>query len=126
MGVAIVIQGQVPETHGRITGSVGDPTGAFIPRASIVIRTANNSKPLATATTDEQGNYTFLDVATGTYELHFDALGFKPAVHRQVTVLAGEQTIVPQPRLSVDLDEGICILSVTAEAPSKPQKKTRK
>lgn len=127
MGLAIVVlQGQVPETHGRITGSVGDPTGAFIPRASVVVRSANNSKTLAAATTDEQGKYTLLDVAAGTYELHFDAQGFKPAVRRQVNVRAGEETVVPQPRLSVNLDEAICILTVTAEAPNKARKASLK
>jgi hypothetical protein len=105
---------------------VGDPTGAIIPRASIVVRTANNTKTLATATTDEQGNYILLDVATGAYELHIDAQGFKPAVRRQVIVRDREETVVPQSRLSIDLDEAICILTVTAKAPSKPHNKSRK
>jgi hypothetical protein len=127
MGAAMVaLQGQTPETHGRITGSVGDSTGAIIPRASVDVRTANNTRTLATATTDEQGKYTLRDLASGTYELQFDAQGFEPAVRRQVKVRAGVETLVPQPRLSIDLNEAMCVLIVTADAPSKPAKKSRK
>jgi hypothetical protein len=127
MGMAmVVLQGQVPEAHGRITGSVGDPAGASIPRASVLVRTANDNKTLATATTDERGNYALLVVAPGTYDLHFDAVGFKPTIQRQVNVRAGVETVVPQSRLFVDLDEAICILTVTAEAPSKRHKNSRK
>jgi hypothetical protein len=115
----MALPGQAPAPNGRIKGSVGDPIGLVIPRASVVIRAANDKKPLATAVTDEQGNYTFVRLAAGTYELRFDAQGFKPAVRRNVIVRTGEETVLPRPRLAINLDEAICILTVTAEAPSK-------
>jgi hypothetical protein len=119
----VALQGQVLKTAAHISGTVADPEGAVIPGASIVLRASEKTRTLATATTDDRGVYTLRDIVAGTYELEFDAPGFKAAV-RRVIVRGGADTVVPQPRLSVDLSEAICILQITAVTPVDPVQKS--
>ena len=61
---------------GRISGTVTDPTGSAIPGATITI--SNTAQGLETkTTTDAQGNYSFPSVNVGTYDILFEATGFR-------------------------------------------------
>ena len=61
---------------GRISGAVTDPTGAAIPGAVITI--TNTAQGLETkVTTDARGDYSFPSVEVGTYDILFEAQGFR-------------------------------------------------
>ena len=61
---------------GRISGTITDPTGAAIPGAAITI--TNTGQGLATKTlTDQGGNYSLPSVNVGTYDILFEAPGFR-------------------------------------------------
>ncbi len=61
---------------GKIAGTVTDPTGAGIPMVSVSItNTAQGSEIRATA--DEHGDYIFATVPVGTYDILFQAKGFR-------------------------------------------------
>src|SRR5262252_8721634 len=61
---------------GRIAGTVSDPTSAAIPGAIVTI--TNTAQGLQTKTAaDEKGDYTFPSVPVGTYDILFEANGFR-------------------------------------------------
>jgi Carboxypeptidase regulatory-like domain len=61
---------------GRISGTVTDPTGSAIPGAAITI--TNTAQGLETKTqTDVKGDYSFPSVNVGTYDILFEATGFR-------------------------------------------------
>jgi hypothetical protein len=61
---------------GKIAGTVTDPSGAGIPTVSITI--TNTAQGTQTrVTTDEHGDYIFPTVPVGTYDILFQAQGFR-------------------------------------------------
>src|ERR1035441_171370 len=60
---------------GSIQGTVQDPAGAVVPNAKVQLK--NTATGVATATTsDAEGNYRFVSLAPGSYQLTVDASGF--------------------------------------------------
>ncbi|HEY7390784.1 MAG TPA: carboxypeptidase-like regulatory domain-containing protein, partial [Bryobacteraceae bacterium] len=61
---------------GRISGTVTDPTGAAIAGAAVTI--TNTAQGLQTKTaTDQNGNFSLPSVNVGTYDILFEAQGFR-------------------------------------------------
>ena len=65
-----------------VSGTVRDNTGV-IPGATVVLSSGGNQ--IATATTDESGNYRFTGVVAGSVELTFSMRGFETVV-RNITL----------------------------------------
>lgn len=73
------------DVGGKITGTVKDQTNAVIPGASVeAVNTATGAKQ--TATTDEQGNYSFPNLPVGQYEINVTAEGFNPSKTQGLTI----------------------------------------
>ena len=89
MGVAAV-PAFAQSTLGSISGMVKDPTGAAIPGASIRLHRADTNTDLS-ATSDETGNYTLLNVAAGTYDVTVQAAGFAPATANNLILETRQQ-----------------------------------
>lgn len=64
---------------GSIQGLVQDPSGAGVPKV-VVNLTNTATKVSSTTTTDDSGNYRFLSLAPGTYEVAAEAAGFDKTV----------------------------------------------
>ncbi|HEY3827350.1 MAG TPA: TonB-dependent receptor [Bryobacteraceae bacterium] len=90
-------------TTGTISGTITDSSGAGIPSVSITItNTAQGLKTKVTA--DEHGDYLFPSVPVGTYDILFEAKGFRAekrtdlavdtnaAVKQSLTLQVAEQT----------------------------------
>ena len=73
--------------RGVISGTVRDSSGAVIPQAKVLIQNAatNQSTELETG---ETGDFTAPDVAVGTYVVHVEKQGFRPAELTGLTVNA--------------------------------------
>jgi Carboxypeptidase regulatory-like domain len=70
---------------GRILGRVADPTGAVLSAAKITL--TNEATGISRdARTNDSGDYSFVDVAPGTYTVQFELAGFKKNVQKSVTV----------------------------------------
>lgn len=69
---------------GRISGTVKDPNGAVVPGASVGIFSVDAGKVAAT-TSDENGDYTFSNLAAGTYRIETETAGFMKA-SGQITI----------------------------------------
>lgn len=72
---------------GSVVVSVSDPDGAMLPGVSLSLRSAARSFE---GTTNARGQYRFLVVPAGTYELRAELSGFAPAALSGVSVSFGE------------------------------------
>ncbi len=68
-----------------VLGTVHDSTGAVVPGAAITLRNAETGIT-ATAHSDENGNYQFLNVRIGSYEITAELAGFSSALVQGVGV----------------------------------------
>ena len=81
LALAAVLSGGMlaQKTSGTVTGQVTDPSGAAVPNATVTLvnkATATNR----TVHTNGSGEYTFTDVAIGTYEIDVTAASFRKQV----------------------------------------------
>jgi Carboxypeptidase regulatory-like domain/TonB dependent receptor len=80
------------QTTGRIAGVVKDPSGGVVPRAAVqAINKATNET--WSATTDQEGAYSFFLLPPGLYRIEVAAAGFKTAVSTDISVRITETTI---------------------------------
>jgi hypothetical protein len=86
--LAGTIVAQVGDT-GTVLGTVTDPSGAVVAGVSVTLRNTENNLTYKT-TTDQSGEYRFLTVPAGVYELTATREGFKKVVHSVFAVHAAE------------------------------------
>lgn len=65
------------QSNGTIRGMVEDESGASIPRAEVLLK-PGKTLTKATALSNDIGEFAFNGVAPGDYQLHAQAVGFKP------------------------------------------------
>src|SRR5580698_5135733 len=74
--VLVSAGGALGAVTGKIAGAVTDPSGAGIPIVSVKL--TNTAQGLETkATADEHGDFIFPSVPVGTYDILFEAKGFR-------------------------------------------------
>jgi A-macroglobulin complement component/alpha-2-macroglobulin family protein/MG2 domain-containing protein/carboxypeptidase family protein/A-macroglobulin receptor/macroglobulin-like protein len=83
----------LPGSTGAITGTLTDPNGAAVAGAK-VIATNLRTELEYTAETSDDGTYIVKNLPAGTYQVAFDAQGFKRAVITQVIVRSSNLTRV--------------------------------
>ncbi|MGD0438403.1 MAG: carboxypeptidase-like regulatory domain-containing protein, partial [Bryobacteraceae bacterium] len=78
------------ETTSAIVGTVADPSGAGIPRATVTI--VNQETGLRrSATTDTSGRFDFPQLKPGPYSVKAEANGFSPQQHNSVPAGLGQK-----------------------------------
>src|SRR5450759_3456673 len=60
---------------GSIQGTVQDPAGAVVPNAKVQLKNSDTSV-VTTTTSDGEGNFRFVSLAPGSYQINVDASGF--------------------------------------------------
>ncbi len=95
---------------GSIVGTANDASGAAVPGASVVI-TNKATAQQRTTTTNEVGQYTFVAVIPGTYEVKISKDGFRTVTEPGVDVTANSTA-----RVDVALPVGSVNEAVTVEA----------
>ena len=63
-------------TFGTVLGTVTDPSGSAVPRATVDL-TNTGTNAVRTTTTNDAGGYQFVNVEIGTYQLKVTATGFQ-------------------------------------------------
>jgi hypothetical protein len=86
--LAAVIYGQA---FSSLNGNVSDPTGAVVPGVQVILSNAETGIQRMT-TSDEQGRYSFAQVAPGTYQVTAQLAGFKDIVLKDVRLLVNTPT----------------------------------
>src|SRR5258708_5004164 len=107
------VQSQSASATGRLEGIVNDSTGAAVPGADITVRNQNTGISAALQVGAE-GDFTFLYLDCGTYEVTIQKAGFNKLVLKDITVTVGTRAIIP-PQLAVGRIE--TTISVTASTP---------
>ena len=98
------------QTLGEITGQITDASGAAVPNASITLTNVATEAARQTVSTGS-GDYSFLSLPPGSYNVKAEKSGFKTAISQGVTVQV-QQTV----RLDLALAIGQLTESVTVEA----------
>jgi len=80
------------QTHGRLSGSVTDPTGAAVPAAAIRLTLPGETVAVISASTTEQGLFSLSGIRPETYDLIIEAPGFRKHTVRKVKVDPGRET----------------------------------
>jgi hypothetical protein len=80
---------------GWITGSVTDPSGAAVPKATVNLLLHGGSKPVATTLTTAQGLFTLQTLRPVNYDLTVDAAGFQQYKLDNVKVDPSRPTDIP-------------------------------
>jgi hypothetical protein len=75
--------------NASVGGQITDPSGAFIPNATVTVTSTERQVP-QTVKTDTEGRYSFPNLTPGTYDLTVEAAGFKGYVEHNVQLLAAE------------------------------------
>jgi Carboxypeptidase regulatory-like domain/TonB dependent receptor len=94
---------------GRISGTVKDTSGAVVSKA-VVSLTNTAFGVRQTATTDFQGNYSFLDIPVGHYDLEITADGFRPYRRRAIAVDADAAILIDA---TLEIGERSDVVTVT-------------
>jgi len=106
--------------NASIQGVVRDPSGAIVPNASLTLVNVA-TQVSATAKSDDNGNYRFVSLAPGPYQVSAEAPGFaKTTVN--LTLETSQNLNVP---VSVNVASASQAVEVTAEAPLLNTAETR-
>lgn len=87
------------QSNASINGRVTDPQGASVARAEIRLRSKAGAQLFATS--DDNGGYSFRNVAPGEYALEIKASGFAAFTSNELKVTRG-QTLTSDAKLSVE------------------------
>jgi outer membrane receptor protein involved in Fe transport len=90
--VALVAAAQAPAT-GRLTGTVTDPQGAVIPRATILARNDQTGAEFRTVA-NEVGVWAKSSVPSGNYSINVTAQGFRTKTLKEIKVEGGSTATV--------------------------------
>src|SRR5262245_55455504 len=97
---------------GQVSGTVTDSSGAVVPGASVTL--TNTGTGVANTTpSNGSGNFVFLNVQPGSYELSVELQGFKPVKTPPFQVEVG-QTVNRMLPIEAGVSENV---TVTVEAP---------
>src|SRR5260370_19964824 len=98
------------KTTGLITGTVTDPSGAAVPGATVSILNERRSAT-GSATTNDQGSFSFPELDPGTYTLTVNKGGFKKLTERNVELHVADVTAI-----NLKMEVGTASETVTVEA----------
>lgn len=93
-----------------VLGTVTDPTGAAVPRATVTLRNVGTGVTV-TALSDESGNFQFFNVRIGTYTVAAESAGFTKAITENIQV-----TVNARQRIDLSLKPGAVTETVTISA----------
>jgi len=77
----------------KIVGTVKDASGASVPNASVKV-TNTDTNITRTLTTDSDGSYNALELATGNYQVEVTAQGFKSEVRKGITLQVADAPVI--------------------------------
>ncbi len=100
-------------TGGRIVGSITDPTNAVLSGVKVTL-TNDATNVSRTVTSNDSGDYVFVEVAPGEYHTEYELTGFKKNVRRGIVV---ELNQVVGLNMVLQIGQAQEVIDVTSEAP---------
>jgi hypothetical protein len=98
--------------YGSIVGNVSDPSGGFVPGASVTVTNVDTGVA-TTVFTKDAGFYELLDLIPGNYKITITARGFQNFVRENVGLTGGQQV-----RIDASLSVGTRSESITVTGAS--------
>jgi outer membrane receptor protein involved in Fe transport len=89
------------QTNGRLTGTVVDPSGAAVPKATVSLVLHGGKRALLATVTTNEGSFAIESVRPELYDLIVDANGFQRYTLENVKVDSARSTDLPAIRLMV-------------------------
>src|SRR5580704_13758365 len=102
------------EVGGKITGVVKDQTGAVIPGAAVDVTNTQTGAKLS-ATTDEEGSFTFPVLAVGQYQLDVAIDGFQPYRKTGLAIDINSALVLDVTLLVRQQDQAILVIEDAAQ-----------
>ena len=99
---------------GRITGTVIDPTGSAVPRATIQLMFPGGNRPIATTVSNSVGIFTLETLRPVLYDLTVEASGFERYKIENLKVNPSRETDLPP--IKLQLASTVTSVDVTAQA----------
>jgi hypothetical protein len=112
--VVLVASAVRAEVGGKITGAVKDQTGSVIAGASVVVTNAATGVK-QTATTDQDGVFTFPVLSVGQYQIDVTSDGFKPYRKTGLTIDIGSALLVDITLQVQEQDQSIMVTENAAQ-----------
>lgn len=94
-----------------VLGTVTDPSGAVVPNCQVVLQ-STATEAVFTAKTDDRGEFRFVDISIGPYQLKVTATGFQPAEAKFDLSVGARQRVDVQLRVA----SAATTITATAEA----------
>ena len=98
--------------NANLSGQVTDTSGASVPGARVTI-TAVGLQVNAVVTTDNDGRFSFPNLAPGTYNLAVEAQGFRSYVQSGIQLLANQSVTLP---IGLEVGDASTKIEVHADA----------
>lgn len=105
--------GQAQSINGRIVGTVTDPNGAVVPKASVSL-TNEGTGAERTVEADDSGTYVVPELPVGLYTVSITAANFAPASRTHVKVDVGSETRVD---VAITLQGAAAEVTIEDQAP---------
>lgn len=112
LACVVVGQAQTSTTSGAIRGTVRSKSSGPVANATLVLRNTETGIT-RTVRTDERGEYQFVFLPVGSYELTATAAGLKTVKDSNVRVTLGQTTTH---NFSLDAAEAAAVVEVVAES----------
>src|ERR1044072_587801 len=100
------------ESRGSLTGIVTDPNGAALPGATVELRNIDTNIA-KTATTNEEGSYSFPLLNPGKYTLTVTAQGFSNATRENIEIRVSEKLTLDVPMSVTGVGETVTTVAST-------------
>ena len=107
-----LLQAQV---SGRLSGFVGDKSGAAIAGAKVQVFLPGGATAVLTGETNSEGRFSFAAVRPELYDIVIEASGFARTTQRGVKVDPGVETALPELKLEVQSVQQSIEVSATAD-----------
>ena len=102
VGLLLLLGGSlVAQVNGRLTGSVIDPSGAAVPKASVNLLLHGGKRALLATTTGTDGQFSIQSIRPELYDLTINAGGFQPYKLENVKIDPSRSTDLAAIKLSV-------------------------
>ena len=113
MSLLVCLPAFAQSTGGRILGRVADPSGAVL--AGVKVTLTNEATAVSRSVqTNSSGDYVFVEVQPGNYDVSFEQAGFKQNLRKGVTVDVNQVVTLNQ---TMSIGEQKETVEVTSEAP---------
>jgi TonB family protein len=115
-------QNAASDPLGRISGAVGDPSGARVPRANLTLKdVATGAEQQITA--NPAGEFDIANIIPDNYELSIEQPGFQ-TYKQTIQVLAGEQLQLPELLLRIGAVTQTVVVSASGSGPATANSST--